>query len=1152
MEFKVELILIGAAFLLFSGLSFWIDPLLSILIVLLVIFGVWGAINKWAFVRLKQHNVQRNSDFAKIKQELTFTQLTFDQARIGIFYAYLDGRMLYANQTALACLHDEMQEVLDGHLWDLIPEIKPEEWGQFVLEITEVGSKEIDGFYQRKGGDLVPTETHINLVSFEQDRFLLGFVQDVSEKKAVQQALKESDERYYGVAAAMGEGVIVKERDGHISFANSAAEKILGLTAEQMMGLKASDPSWKAIREDGSPLTYEEYPSTLTLQTGQAQKGIIMGVNKPDGSLSWISINTQPQFSQSGSSFDSIIVTLHDITELKQTQKALDRTRERNQALLQAIPDVMFRLGADGTFLDFHLHDQEDVLIPTEEYLGKDISTFLPPSVTSLMENYCERALQTGQMQRFELQLPVDKQMQFREARMVPIKGDEVVMIVRDTTELKEAETALKENLAFMELILDANPHYMYWKDLDLNIIGGNRNFITAAGLEEKEAIKGKSDFDLPWTEQETNLYRSQDLQVIKTGKPLLNLIRTQTRFDGKIMTIDSSKFPLHDAKGNVIGVFGFYQDITDRVEAEAAVKESEEKYRMLFNLMDEGVAINKAIYNDDGEMDDYRIIDVNPAFERHSIYSKDQALGAIATELYEMTPEYIHGWWSEHRHRTGVGVVEMFHEPSDRWFVIRSTPIKADRFATIFVDISSRKKAEMQLQKFNARLEVLHQLERLVLMSPSITELLEKLPDYIQKVLPYKRLVIASIHPDKQTKTYLAVCGAKKEDFLEGTQLPMDQTWFEEVEGKTRIRLVQDIRQLSDPKPEEKQLLNLGIQSYISYPFILQDQVIGLMSIGREGKSEFLEDEIDIGNEIANILALAFHQTSLNQALRDSEKKLRRLNAGLEQRVQTRTLELNNRILEVERLNRQLETANKELEGFSYSVSHDLRAPLRHINGFLGLLRKREKDRLDPTSSRYLGITLESVSKMTQLIDDLLAFSRTNRTQISIEQVNLEDLIVTVRNELLPDYEGRNIDWLIHPLASIEADPNLLKIVCTNLLSNAIKYTGTRKLARIEIGMGTQEDKLLPAFGDSPMNTEDNIIYVKDNGVGFDEKYANKLFGVFQRLHRSEEFEGTGIGLATVRRIVHRHGGRVWAKSDVDKGATFYFSLPKSQLPEL
>ena len=228
------------------------------------------------------------------------------------------------------------------------------------------------------------------------------------------------------------------------------------------------------------------------------------------------------------------------------------------------------------------------------------------------------------------------------------------------------------------------------------------------------------------------------------------------------------------------------------------------------------------------------------------------------------------------------------------------------------------------------------------------------------------------------------------------------------------------------------------------------------------------------------------------------------------------------------------LQAANRELEAFAYSVSHDLRAPLRHVVGYAELLQKQTASTLDEKAGHYLKTILEAARRMGTLIDDLLGFSRIGRAETKKVAVDLEQLVAQVVAELAQYTGGRDIAWKIGALPSCHGDRAMLRMVFVNLLSNAAKFTRTQPQAKIEIGCSRQENNQIK-------------IFVRDNGAGFDMRHVNKLFGVFQRLHLAEEFEGTGIGLATVQRIVHRHGGTCWAEGAVDQGATFYFTLPKA-----
>lgn len=283
-------------------------------------------------------------------------------------------------------------------------------------------------------------------------------------------------------------------------------------------------------------------------------------------------------------------------------------------------------------------------------------------------------------------------------------------------------------------------------------------------------------------------------------------------------------------------------------------------------------------------------------------------------------------------------------------------------------------------------------------------------------------------------------------------------------------------------------------------------------------GRQDYSVRAVKISKDELGSLTDAFNQ--MLEQIQHQDHNLREFNQTLEQKVMDRTA--------------QLETVNKELEGFSYSVSHDLRAPLRAIIGFTSILEEDYGSRLDDEARRITSVIKNNTVKMGHLIDDLLAFSRMGRQDIVKTNIDMAAIVNEVTADLATHYDTTRIQWTIHPLPTIKANANMIRQVWVNLVSNAIKYSGKREAPHIEIGSFDKDHEI--------------IFYIKDNGVGFDQQYGDKLFKVFQRLHSPDEFEGTGIGLALVEKIVSRQGGRVWAEAEKDRGACFYFSLPAGE----
>jgi len=535
---------------------------------------------------------------------------------------------------------------------------------------------------------------------------------------------------------------------------------------------------------------------------------------------------------------------------------------------------------------------------------------------------------------------------------------------------------------------------------------------------------------------------------------------------------------PLHDSAGRLTGFSHVIRNITERVQAQEALQKSEAlKGAILEAALDGIVAIDAH-----GLIQEW-----NPAAQRIFGYSRAQAIGRSMDEL--VVPSSLQRAYGEgltHYLITGVGSllgrpIELSLRRADgtefsaELSISRFRSKEPSRCTALIRDITKRKQDEAALRDSEQRFRML----------------VEGVADY----------AIYMLDPQGRVTTWNS--GAET---IEGYTA-------EEILGQhfSRVFLPEDVQAA---KPEK-----LLAQATAEGHAVNEGWRM------RKGGGRYWVQMVLTALRDESGTLYGFSKISRDvTAQKEAEEEIRRLNADLEARVQKRTA--------------QLQAANEELEAFSYSVSHDLRAPLRHIGGYVEMLRSELEEVLNEDSRHYLETITAAAEHLGKLIDALLAFSRMGRSEMRLERVALGDLVNEARRELRGETHGRNVDWQIGRLPEVYVDPFMLRQALLNLLSNALKYTRTRAVARIEIRAETTSQEV--------------IVSVHDNGVGFDMQYAHKLFGVFQRLHRSSEFEGTGIGLANVRRVIHRHGGRTWAESALDRGATFYFTIPHATVETL
>jgi PAS domain S-box-containing protein len=511
----------------------------------------------------------------------------------------------------------------------------------------------------------------------------------------------------------------------------------------------------------------------------------------------------------------------------------------------------------------------------------------------------------------------------------------------------------------------------------------------------------------------------------------------------------------------------GTLTDITLRRVSEQVLHDTMAKYQSLFASMSEGFAFHKLVLDEAGNADDYIILDVNPAYYKITGYNAEHVVGVRASKLYEMTPPPYLDIYSRVALTGRSEQLETYFPMLNKHFRIAVFSPERGKFATVFTDISLIKESEAALAR-----------ERNLLKT-----LIENLPDAIYlKDINYRKTMA--------NKADIANIGVQSEDEILGkTDF---EVWPHDVAARfhehdryvleTGRALINREEIYSSPGEAPRWLLTSKI------PLLDQDRkVIGLIGIGRNITDRKL-----------------------------AEQEIRRLNTELELRVAERTA--------------QLEAVIKELEAFSYSVSHDLRAPLRAISGFTQSFLDEYGQMLDETGLNYIQRVRTASQRMGNLIDDLLNLARISRSELNRRQVDMSEMVEGIAAELQVSDTSRGVEWSIRQGIQVTADANLLRIALENILGNAWKFSSRHVHAKIELDIAEIDAR--------------PVYYIRDDGAGFDMAYAGKLFVPFQRMHSISEFEGTGIGLATVQRIIHKHGGEVWVDSAVEKGTTVYFTL--------
>ena len=971
----------------------------------------------------------------------------------------------------------------------------------------------------RKNGETFPLRLEARNIPYKGTQVRSTEFRDLTEQRQLEQKLTGLSEI---VAHSLNEIYVFEVENLKFAYVNSGALRNIGYSMEEISSLTPVDIKPEFTKETfqlamNKLLCGEQ--EILHFETIHKRKN---GTNYP------VEVHLQLSHFNGKRVFVAFII---DITERKKAENELLNSRNELSSIYNTVGDVIFLLAVEskGTYRFISVNPAfcKVTGIHEEMVVGKLVNDVIPePSLSMVFEKY-QQAINEKSIIRWEEISNYPNGQLTGEVSVSPIFDEgghctHLVGSVHDVTENRKFENELaRDKQRLTSIIEGTNVGTWEW-----NIQTGE----TVFNERWAETIGYTLDEISPVSIETWGKYTHPD--DMKAARNLLEKhfngeinnyeceIRMKHKNGDWIWILDRGKVYKWDEAGQPLLMSGTHQDITER-------RLNQEKINYLASIVrsSEDAIIGRDLIG--------TITSWNSGAEKLFGYGENEILGH---SIMKIIPPGRHDEEAQILEKITQGEsflnFETIRLTKNGNYVpvsLTASPIldssgKIVGASKVLRDITERTRAELEIARLNRFYRMLSNVNQATVHIHNKQEFLDKI---CQIAIQDGNFMMSWIGMKNAAtnKVNVVASDGKTEDYLDNINI--DLTNEKQSQGptgrasKTGVAVFSnDIQNDETMIPWREKALKCGYRSIIALPLKIANQTIGAFTVYSGDVHYFSGPEIELLDKLAMDISFALEFIEIENERNQAEKKIIKLNETLEQRVIERTA--------------QLEATNKELEAFSYSVSHDLRAPLRHISGFADMLKQDAQKVLPETSLHYLDIINNSAGKMGMLIDDLLSFSRTGRAELKKTKFNMLELVEELANQAKITHNNQKINFEIAKLPEVFADPNLLRLVWTNLIENAVKYSRLREESLIRINYSV--------LG------KETICSIQDNGVGFDMKYAGKLFGVFQRMHSAAEFEGTGIGLANVQRIILKHGGRVWAEAEVDKGATFYFALPVKQ----